>query len=460
MKKGMWNEMGGKVRHIETKIGGGVHTGLPPAEIPDGMAAEMENLHSGVWPQLAPRPSRSATAVPPLPSGTVRYFGTVFGTTLAAVVSKNLYILEAGAWKNCGAVSDTEAGRIYAADFMDYAIFADGSGAKKYDGEKITQVGTRGKPENAKFLAVHAWHLFAASDKDKFLRYSALQNVDDWSAPENAGAEMCETTKEAAGTGLFAYGGHILYFKENAMFELYGTDPINFSLLCLSRDIGCTACASIVEIGGALYFLGRGGLYRYTGGALPKTVSLPIQKYIEEMDMERMEEVAAGTDGVRYYLALPQKDDTTRILAYDTRVGEWYVEDAVPLVGFAALSGKTYAAASDGTVYTFGEGDEKVRWMRVSAPYRFGETLFQNWHRIYVRAEVSEGAYFSVAVSPWSGGEGWRTVGTVEKSGVVAIDIPPQMQDAPQMRVRLSGEGYVRVESVEFDLRARKRSYA
>lgn len=459
MKKGMWNDVSGKVRHVETKIGGGVHTGLPAAEIPEGMAAEMENIHSGAYPHLSPRPPRSREEVPHLPEGNVRYFGTIFGNTLAAVVSKNLYILKDGAWENCGEISSKEEGRVFAADFMDYAVFADGSGAKKYDGTKITAVGTRGKPENAKFLAVHAWHLFTASDKDKFLRYSAVENIDDWSAPNSAGAELCETTKDACATGLVAYGGHVLYFKENAMFELYGTDPVNFSLLCLSRDIGCASCASIVEIGGILYFAGSGGVYRYAGGALPKKISFPIQKYIDNTDMERKEEITAGSDGERYYLALPQKDGTTRVLAYDTRVGEWFAEDTVPLVDFASFGGRTHAAAADGTVYTFGAGEEKVSWTRTSAPYRFGNSLFQNWHRIFVRAELAEGAYFTVALSPWSGGEGFRTVATVEKSGISVIEVPPRMQDAPQMRVRLSGEGKVTIESLEFEVRARKRSY-
>ncbi len=459
MRKGMWNDVSGKVRHIETKIGGGVHTGLPPAEIPEGMAAEMENLHSGAYPNLSPRPPRSTEEVPPLPSGTVRYFGTIFGKDLAAVVSKNLYILKDGAWQSFGEVSTKEEGRVYAADFMDYAVFADGTVCKKFDGETLRDVGTRGKPENAKFLAVHAWHLFTASDEDKFLRYSAVENIDDWSAPGNAGAELCETTKDACGSGLCAYGGHILYFKENAMFELYGTDPVNFSLLCLSRDIGCASCASIVEIGGILYFTGRGGVYRYAGGALPKNISFPIQKYIDNMDMERKEEITAGSDGERYYLALPQKDGSTQVLAYDTRVGEWFAEDTVPLFGFASLRGRTLAAATDGTVYAFGAGEEKVRWTRISAPYRFGNSLYQNWHRIFVRAEVEEGAYFTVSLSPWSGGEGFRTVGTVEKSGITVLEVPPRMQDAPQMRVRLSGEGKVRVESLEFEVRAKKRSY-
>lgn len=459
MRKSIWNDVSAKKRHIETKTGGGIHTGLPPAEIPEGMATEMQNLHSRSYPHMTTRPPRNENAVPKLPEGEVRFFGVIFGTTLAAVVGKNLYTREATGWKSAGALFSAATGRVYGADFMDYAVFADGRECKKFSGTTISGVGNSGKPENAKFLATHAWHLFTASDTDKFLRYSAVETLDDWSAPGDAGRELVETTKEAYAGGLVAYGGNLLYFKRNAMFELYGTDPVNFSLLCMSRDIGCISQASIQEIGGILYFMGMDGVYRYGGGVVPKKISFPIQKYVESMDMERAEAIAAGSDGERYYLALPQKDGSTRVFAYDTRLGEWFEEDTAPLFAFATLEGRLYAAGSDGTVYLLGEGTESVEWYRISRPYTFENSLYQNWHRIFIRAEVAEGAQFTVALSPWAGGEGFRTVATIRQSGQSVIEIPPQLQDAPQMRVKLAGTGEVTVSALEFELRARKRSY-
>ncbi|MBQ7036476.1 MAG: hypothetical protein IJN74_03185 [Clostridia bacterium] len=458
--KSFWKDVPEKKRYIETKTGGGIHTGLPETEIPGGMATDMKNLHSAHYPHLCPRPPRDKAAVPRLPEGEVRFFGVIFGTTLSAVVGKTLYTLSEGAWKSEGDLFTKETGRVYGADFMDYAVFADGDECKKFDGAAISDVGKKGKPENALYLVTHAWHLFTASDKDKFLRYSAVENIDDWSAPMDAGQELLETTKEAYAGGLAAYGGHVIYFKRNAMFELYGTDPVNFSLLCLSRDIGCMAQESIREIGGILYFLGRDGVYRYGGGTIPKKISFPIRKYIENMDTEKADKVASGSDGERYYLSLPQKGGGQQLLVYDTRIGEWFKEDDVPIFAFAEYGGKLYMAEEDGTVSVFGGGDEMVEWYRISAPFIFENSLFQNWHRIYIRAEVEKGASFTVSLSPWLDMEYFRTVATVSKSGLTVIEIPPQMQDAPQMRIKLSGRGAVRISAIEFEMRARKRSYA
>ncbi len=397
--------------------------------------------------------------MPRLPEGEVRYFGVCFGTTLSAVVGTKLYTLSEGTWQDKGNIFTKDTGRVYAADFMDYAVFADGNECKKYDGTAISPVGKKGTPENALYLATHAWHLFAASDKDKFLRYSAVENIDDWSAPGDAGQELVETTKEAYAGGLAAYGGHIIYFKKNAMFELYGTDPVNFSLLCLSRDIGCIAQESIREIGGILYFLGADGVYRYSGGALPKKISFPIRRFIENMYASTAEKITAGSDGERYYLVLPQKDGETKVLAYDTRVGEWFVEDNARIFAFANIAGKVYAAEEDGTVSVLGEGEETVEWYRISGPYTFENSLYQNWHRIYLRAEVEGGASFSVSLCPWLDMEYFRTVATVTKSGLTVIEIPPSLQDAPQMRIKLAGRGAVTISAVELELRTRKRSY-
>ncbi len=459
MRKGLWSALPTKKRQIEVKTGGGLHTGLPPSEIPDGFCADMKNLHSCTYPHLSPRPPRDTAEIPHLPQGEVRFFGVIFGTTLAAVVGNTLYTLSADVWTNRGTLFNSTTGRVYHADFMDWAVFADGTACKKYNGKSITAVGTKGSPEHAKFMATHAWHLFTASDKDKMLRYSAVENIDDWSAPGDAGQDLVETTKEAYAGGLCAYGGHILYFKENALFELYGTDPVNFSLLCLSQDIGCISQASIVEIGGILYFLGRDGVYRYAGGTNPSKICFPIRKFIENMDYERKEEITGGTDGTRYYLFLPQKDGEDAVLTFDTVCGEWYREDNTPFIGFAFLDGKTYAADTSGTVYVFGQGDELVEWERTSGPYYFENSIVQNWHRMYIRAEVEEGASFQVLLSPWAGGEGFTLVGSFTESGQAVIQIPRKLRNAPHMRIRLSGQGQVTVSAIEFELRGVRRSY-
>lgn len=460
MRKGLWSILPSKKRQITVKTGGGLHTGLPSAEIPEGFCTDMRNLHSCAYPHLSPRPARDHTAVPALPSGEVRFFGVIFGTTLAAVVGSLLYTFSSGTWESAGTLFTSKTGRVHHADFMDYAVFADGNTCKKYDGKTISTVGNDGTPENAKFLATHAWHLFTASDKDKMLRYSAVESIDNWSAPGDAGQELVETTREAYGGGLCAYGGHILYFKENALFELYGTDPVNFSLLCLSQDIGCISQASIMEVGGILYFLGRDGVYRYAGGTNPRKICFPIRKFIENMDYERREDATGGSDGTRYYLFLPQKEGEDVLLVFDTNIGEWFKEDATPMVGFATLSGKTYAADTAGTVYVFGQGEEMVSWERTSGPYYYENSVMQNWHRLFIRAELSEGASFKVALSPWADGDGFLTVGTVTESGQTVLQIPRKLQNAPQMRIRLSGQGQATVSAVEFEVRGIKRSYA
>lgn len=459
MRKGLWSALPTKKRQIEVKTGGGLHTGLPPSEIPVGFCTDMKNLHSRAYPHLAPRPPRDKNAVSALPSGEVRFFGTIFGTTLAAVVGNSLYTFVQEAWKKAGTLFQSTKGRVYHADFMDYAVFADGTECKKYDGQSISTVGKSGSPKNAKFLATHAWHLYTASDKDTWLRYSAVESVDDWSAPGDAGQELCETTREAYAGGLTSYGGHILYFKENALFELYGTDPTNFSLLCLSQDIGCISQESITEIGGILYFLGRDGVYRYAGGTLPKKICFPIRKFIENMDYSRKEEISGGTDGTRLYLFLPQKDGEDAVLTYDTSFEEWFREDNTPFIGFASLDNKVYAADKNGVVYLFGEGDETVEWERTSAPYYFENSILQNWHRLYIRAHVEDGAKYQVYLSPWSDGEGFILVGTVSESGQAVIEIPRRMKNAPQLRIRLSGQGNVNIAAVEFEGRGVKRSY-
>ncbi len=456
--KRMWQEIGKKKRLVIENMGGGIHTGLPPTEIPIGLATDMQNLHTGSYPHLRPRPPRSTAAVPALPTGTLRFFGVCVGEKLCAVIGDTLYVLQNRVWKSFGQLFSSTTGRIHATDFMGYTIFADGITCKRFNGEEISAVSKSGSPGPCAFLATNAWHLFAASEKDNYLRYSAVEDMTDWTAPGDAGQELIETAQGAFGSALTSYGGHILYFKKNAIFELYGTDPVNFSLLPISGDIGCAAAATITEVDGRLYFLGRDGVYTYSGGARPTRISFPVQRFIDNAGDLTL--AAAGSDGVRYYLALPQVGGKTVVLVYDTRINAWFSEDNVPFFAFARTTEGFFAAAVDGTVYAFGvEGTETVTWSYTSRPYLCENSLFQNWHRLYIRAEVANGAHYTVAVSPWLSGEGFSTVGEITQSGLVQIELPTRFFGAPHLRFRLSGAGDVTISTLEVELRGRERSY-
>lgn len=457
--KRMWQEVGKKKRVIVTALGSGIHTGLPPEEIPQGMATDMYNLHSRAFPHLAPRPPRNYSALPPLPQGTLRYFGVCLGNELATVIGTTLYLYEDGEWHSHGTLFTNDTGRVYAVDFMDHAVFADGRECMKFDGTSIKKVGTSGKPTNALFLASHAWHLFTSSDADNYLCYSAVENMDDWTAPGDAGKELIETKRLAFGSALYAFGGHILYFKEDAIFELYGTDPINFSLLPISGDTGCISQESIQEIDGVLYFMGRDGVYRYTGGAAPGRISFPIQKYIENMPQDA--KPVGGSDGVRYYLSLPQKKGVYVLLVYDTHQKIWHVEDEVPFFSFARTKDAFYAVTTDGYCFSFNDKNvsEEVIWSYTSRPYLCENSLFQNWHRMFIRTSREINSSCTVSLSPWLSGDGFTPVGKITKSGITQIELPSRFYDAPHLRFRLSGMGNITVSAVEFELRGRERSY-
>lgn len=458
--KRMWQEVGKKKRLILTALGSGIHTGLPPEEIPAGMATDMYNLHTGSYPQLASRPPRKVSMGLNLPRGNFRYFGRCLGDRLACVINQNLYLLEDEQWVDYGVLFSTETGPVYSVDFMGYAVFADGTTCKKFDGTTIKAVGTSASPKNPLFLASNAWHLFTASPLDNYLRYSAVENMDDWTAPGDAGQELIETTHKAYASALCAFGGHILYFKEDAMLELYGTDPSNFSLLPISGDIGCIDQKSIAEINGALYFLGREGVYCYKGGASPSCISFPVLKYIQNMPKDAV--IAAGSDGVRYYLSLSQKNGIPVVLVYDTRYGVWCLEDDWPIVAFARTKDGFFGVTKYGLFFSIADPDpnEWVSWSYTSRPYVCENSLLQNWHRMYIRATLKESAYIYVFVSPWLSGEGFTNVGTVTESGVTQIELPTRFYNAPHLRFRLQGEGNATIAAVEFELRGRDRSYS
>ena len=86
---------------------------------------------------------------------------------------------------------------------------------------------------------------------------------------------------------------------------------------------------SLVNINEVLFYLGRDGVFAYSGSA-PQLVS-------EKLGALGYRDGVGGTDGIRYFLSARDRDGNWGLYSYSTQTGLWFREDGKQAVDFCRL---------------------------------------------------------------------------------------------------------------------------
>lgn len=215
---------------------------------------------------------------------------------------------------------------------------------------------------------------------NNWMQYSGPEGVDNaiyaWAADTGSAGDF---------TGICTYGNHVICVKEDLIFEIYGTEPSNFRYVEVSK-IGCISNKSIVEINGILYFLGRHGVYIYSGG-IPRLISQDLN--------ETYTNGIAGSDGRKYFLSL-YNGTGWKLYVYDTQNNEWMQEDTTQAKDYIVLDGELYALHSDHKIYKYKSGTESISWEAVfdiDSGYTSDKKYIKE---LFFRVEIESGGSLSV----------------------------------------------------------------
>lgn len=173
-------------------------------------------------------------------------------------------------------------------------------------------------------------------------------------------------------TGITTYQDHVVFFKGDQMYELYGYIPSQFKILETAK-VGCIDYRSIAEVAGMLFFVNEKGVQVYTGG-MPRTIS-------QKLNIQKLTSGVGIGDGRKYYISF---DGTTYI--YDTWSQLWYPYLDKEIINFSKDDKDIYALASDGYIYKLESGDEQVEWMAETKIY--DEGLFNKKYLKAIRLKL------------------------------------------------------------------------
>jgi len=205
--------------------------------------------------------------------------------------------------------------------------------ARTYNDDYTTPVS--GTVPQAEHLETHSGLMFAASINEVLdingtgagvqrsrLRWSHPSKQEDWATNDYIDIE-------AGGgsiTGLISFRDHLLIFKTDSIWALYGYSSKSFQLIEVSTSIGMPTPSAATRSETAVYFYSasqRGGIYAYQGEA-PIPISEQIEPILEKITS--FSDVWIGWVGRRLWCSLPYAVDgatgVQSVFVFDPSIGQ------------------------------------------------------------------------------------------------------------------------------------------
>lgn len=348
-------------------------------------------------------------------------------------------------------------------------ILTNGTDNVKYwNGSVLADLNAVSAPKG-KYIAADNRRVYIANvaedNSDDTIHYCAFQSATDWTTALNSGAVQFYTDRGGPITGLKAFQGNIWAFKKDAYCLIFhtGDSRATHRLVEGSNDIGCASYKTLVEVGELLFWLGMGEVYIGAGGAA-QAVGRPIKTFLDDINMDNIENSCAFTDNERYYLCIPTGANTQpdTCLVYDTRFRKW-LPYSISIGGLrfgAQLNNVAYTGDENGQTFKMNDGTTDagtaVSWRVQSRPFDDGvKEAEKELHELHLQGLFPTATTLTVEVAPDDIGSTWHEIdydpttasnATQNRNLIVPLDTVPLCNF---YSYRLSGTAPATIQEVQ-----------
>lgn len=287
---------------------------------------------------------------------------------------------------------------------------------------------------------------------------SALGRFDVWRKYAGVSTDSYAASVGSDGrwTGAVNYQGYPLFFKEDRMHKVYvsasGAHRIQEYTM---RGVQPGGAKSLAVVNGVLFYKARDCVCAYDGSGAPTDVS-------EKLNLDSLSRPGSTTSIAaayrdKYYLYLQMNTPPgSRLLVLDTRRWTWYRESipAGGVVGFTEHFGSLLCGAGDieeiahdnqeSELSGTKEGD--VAWSCETGLIGYSTVEQKYISRFNIRMSLAQGAHMDVLVQYDSDGI-WHNQGRIQGAGTRTFMLPVRPRRCDHFRIRLEGQGDVRIYS-------------
>ena len=244
-------------------------------------------------------------------------------------------------------------------------------------------------------------------------------------------------------TGCVNYMGSPVFFKENVIHPV-GVSPAGAHTVddLPARGVQAGSHRSLAVVNETLYYKTRAGIVAWQGG-MPADVGAALGD-------TRYYEAAAGVFGQRYYISMRDGAGVWSLFCFDAKTGLWMREDETHAAGFAAWGDELFAICDNRVLAmngTQGTVEARVRWYAETGVQHYSLTDHKYLSRFNLRLKMEPGATLRLFIEYDSSGV-WVPSGEVPVTGLDSFVVPVRPRRCDHLRLRLEGEGEVRVFSL------------
>lgn len=254
-------------------------------------------------------------------------------------------------------------------------------------------------------------------------------------------------------TGIAAYQGTPIFFKENYIHRIAGTLPENFTLQTTKcQGVKKYSDDSIVVANERMYYHGRDGIYAYDG-------NLPV-KISHELGSVEFEEAVGGFFDNKLFMNMLGEKGIAATYVYNVDTGLWQKQnEGSQYYGFATYNGELLCLLDEGIIAWHGKS--------VFTGYEFPKLPF-TWYavtgiigtdapgakylaRMIIRMWMELDATMTIYVEYDSIPE-WIPLTTISGDSLKSFSIPLSFDRCDHLRLRFEGKGETKIYTITKDI--------
>lgn len=251
-------------------------------------------------------------------------------------------------------------------------------------------------------------------------------------------------------TGAVNYLGSPTFFKENRIHRVSVNSGGAHRLEeTVCRGVQRGSHKSLCVVGETLLYKSRTEVCAWQGG-FPQSVSGALGE-------KNYYEAVAGSIGEKYYISMRNDAGAWSLFVYDLGKGIWYREDGLHALCFARCGDSLLCIdARTGKLWDLqgaaGEQETPISWLAETGVQSYETPDRKCLTRFDFKLQLARGGWMKVFLN-YDSGEDWLPAGEIEGRGLETVLLPVRPRRCDHLRLRLEGEGELRLFSITRKLR-------
>lgn len=297
------------------------------------------------------------------------------------------------------------------------------------DGSQTESIAIKRTVPDMDFYTVSENRLWGCSSKNHEIYASKLGSFRNFNCFDGVSSDSYAATIASDGdfTGAITYLGYVMFWKENAVYKVYGNRPSNFQIVeGMLRGVAKGCEKSLCIVNEVLYYKSENSVMSFQG-ALPTDVGAVLEAGYGAAEAGRM--------GNKYYISMEKG-----IFVYDTAKGLWHREDNTKGRYFSTYGSVLYYLDGNTIKTMTGADEEVIEWYADTNDFTYNMPDSKFVSRFSIRMMVPAGAAVEIYIQ-YDSTEVWQRLKQIGDMRTNVVNVPVIPRRCDHFRLRFAGYG-------------------